>query len=158
MAMKSATWDSIRGSAWAAATMAVEVVALPAAYRFGVEGEVVLDPREDPRGAPSTERSCDGGGVDAGVEQLQECADLHAGHGEPSARRGRRGRDCVTDGDQTGPTELPPVDVEQPTTDDDAAVRRGDAGVGPCGQPRDRPAGGIEGIRVTEGAQAGVGG
>src|SRR3712207_7054371 len=57
--------------------------------------------RSDPRVTPSAEGSCDGGGVGAGVEQLQECTDLHAGHGEPSARRGRRGRDCVTDGHQT---------------------------------------------------------
>ena len=166
IARNPAARGSIRGSACAAATMAAEVKgrprsrssSLPPADRLGVEGEVVLDPRPDPRVAPGAERPGDPGRFSAAVEQLEERTDLHARHGEPPACGRCSGGHRVADGDETGPTELPPVEVEQATADHDAARRCGDTRVRPLGEGGDRPAGGVEGIEVAKDAESGVGG
>ena len=56
--------------------------------------------------------------------------------------------------DETGPTELPPVEVEQAAADHDAARRRGDTRVRPLGEGGDRPTGGVEGVDVAKDAEA----
>ena len=88
-----------------------------------------------------------GAGSAPRVEQLEECTDLHARHGDPPACGRCGGGHRVADRDETGPTELPPVEVEQAAADHDAARRRGDPRVRPLGEGGDRPAGGVEGIR-----------
>ena len=134
----------------------VKVVPLPSLDGLGVEGEVILDPRPDPRVAPCTGRAGDPGPDQRhGEEQAEECTDLHARHGDPPACGRGSGGYRVANGDETGPTELPPVEVEQAAADHDAARRRGDGWVRPLGEGGDRSTGGVEGTDVAKDAEAG---
>ena len=130
-------------------------MSLPPLDRLGVEGKVVLHPRPDPRVAPRAERAGDPSGFSAAVEQVEECTDLHAGHGDPAACGWGSGGHRVSNRDETGATELLPVQVEQAAADHDAARRCGDKRVRPLGEGGDRPAGGVEGIEVAKDAQVG---
>ena len=135
----------------------VKVVPLPSLDGLGVEGEVILDPRPDPRVAPCTERAGDPLRIGA-AEQLEECTDLHARHGDPPACGRCSGGHRVANGDETGATELPPVEVEQAAADHDAARRHGDGWVRPLGEGGDRSTGGVEGIDMAKDPQVGVSG
>ena len=136
----------------------IEAVSLPPADRFGVKRQMVFDPRTHPRVTPGAERVGNRGGGRPRVQQLEQGADLHAGHGQPSAGGGGGGGDGISDGHEAGPAELWAVQVEQASPDEHAARRGGDLRVGPDGQRGDRPARRLERVEVAEDAEPGVGG
>ena len=139
-------------------TREVDVRSLQPLHGLVVPRDVVLHPRADVDVAPIAERLADRDRVGAAVQEIQECADLHAGHRHaPTDGRGG-GRHRVTHGHQTRHALLVSVDVAQATADEHVGRRRGAVRVRPGRERGDGAARRFERVAITEPLQGDVGG
>ena len=136
----------------------VDVGSLQPLHGLVVPGDVVLHPRPEVLVAPVAERLGDRDRVGAAVEQIQERADLHAGHRHSSTDGRRGGRDRVADGHQARDAPLLAVDVAQATTDEHVGRRRGTVRVRPGRERWDGAARRFERVAMSELLQGDVGG
>ena len=136
----------------------VDVGSLQPLHGLVVPRDVVLHPRPDVLVTPVAERLADRDRVGAAVQQIQECADLHAGHRHASTDGRGGGRHRVADGHQARDALLLAVDVAQATTDEHVGRRRGTVRVRPGRERGDGAARRFERVAVTEPLQGDVGG